>query len=50
MQDRNVNKQCVDPKCDYAMKAHWHVRTNDGVYVKFIVEKPKQKVQNEENY
>ena len=43
MQDRNESNTCYDPDCDHAMRMHYHVRTNDGSYVKFIVEKPQQK-------
>lgn len=42
MQNKNVNNECVDDNCPYA-KPHKHVRTNDGCYVKYIIEKPKTK-------
>jgi hypothetical protein len=43
MQDRNVNKMCHDENCRHMDRQHFHVLTNSGNYVKFIVEKPKKK-------
>lgn len=43
MQSKNESDRCYDDQCDYAMRPHYHVRTNNGTYIKYIVEKPKQK-------
>jgi len=42
MVDRNESNICYDQYCRHAGKSHYHVMTNDGGYVKFIVEKPKK--------
>ena len=44
MQSKNVSDICYSQDCEYNspyLRAHKHVRTPDGSYVKFIVEKPK---------
>ena len=45
MQDQSdANKQCYDKDCEHNspyMRPHAHVRTINGVYVRFIVDKPK---------
>ena len=42
MDQANENdKRCYNMECDYSMKPHYHVMTNNGSYVRFIVDKPK---------
>ncbi len=44
MQNRSVDKECSNPECEYNwpyMKRHIHCRTNDGEFIKFIIEQPK---------
>jgi len=44
MLNKSANDVCYSQDCEYNypyMRAHTHVRTPDGTYVKFIVEKPK---------
>jgi hypothetical protein len=43
MDGRNANKVCQDPECRYGDRQHFHILTNSGSYVRFVVEKPKQK-------
>lgn len=46
MANPNADKICRDEKCEYNypfMKPHYHVQTNDGGYVRYIVEKTKVK-------
>jgi hypothetical protein len=46
MQNPNENKKCENENCMYHqpyMRPHYHVKTNDGIYVRYIVEKPKIK-------
>ena len=46
MQNRSASDECYDDNCLHNvpyMRPHYHVMTNDGGYVRFIVEKPKQK-------
>lgn len=43
MLNQNENKYCHDPECPYGEKQHIHVITNNGNYVKFIVENKKPK-------
>lgn len=53
MQNKNVGKPCESTECDYNipfMRPHVHVRTPDGTYVKFIVDKPKTRVIKEYVY
>ena len=45
MQNRNADKICYNEKCEYnlpMMRPHVHTMTNNGGYVRFIVEKAKQ--------
>lgn len=44
MQNRNVDKICYADVCEYNQplhRPHIHTMTNNGGYVRFIVEKPK---------
>lgn len=40
------DKLCNDNTCEYGLppvgRPHYHVRTNDGGYIRYIVEKPKE--------
>jgi hypothetical protein len=42
MPSQNANNEiCHDPECEHNfpyMRAHIHVRTNDGEYVRFVIE------------
>ena len=52
MANPNENRECHDAKCDYNfpyMRPHQHVLTNNGTYIKFIVEKPKLRSQDDAN-
>ena len=31
-------KECYDQECEYRERRHYHVLTNDGSYIKYIVE------------
>lgn len=45
MQSRNEDSICRADVCEYNQpvhRLHTHVLTNNGSYVRFIVEKPKQ--------
>ncbi len=46
MQSKNEDNLCWVDECQY-QKPHKHIRTNDGSYVKYIIEKPKA---NKEQY
>lgn len=41
------DKQCLDMGCEYHpsgyQRPHIHVMTNNGSYVRFIIEKPKER-------
>lgn len=44
MERQSANNPCDDPECNHNFpyrREHYHVITNDGSYVKFIVEKSK---------
>jgi hypothetical protein len=50
MLNRNANSPCYVPDCLYnipAIKPHIHVQTSNGHYVRYIIEKPKQKQYDE---
>jgi hypothetical protein len=38
MQRAKENNICLDMGCRFHGKMHYHVKTNDGSYVRFIVE------------
>lgn len=52
MQNKNKgdkNKLCLNEDCEYnpgIIRPHVHIMTNDGSYVKFIYEKPKNKLRS----
>lgn len=42
-------KPCLNPKCDYnipVIRPHIHVITSNGSYIRYIIEKPKLKINN----
>lgn len=39
---RGGNDQCWDKDCTY-QKPHFHIHTPNGSYVKYIIEKPKER-------
>jgi hypothetical protein len=44
MESKKESNICHDLQCEYnlpAVRPHQHVMTNNGGYVKFIIEKPK---------
>jgi hypothetical protein len=44
MQSRKEGNICHDLQCEYnlpAIRPHTHVMTNNGGYVRFIIDKPK---------
>jgi hypothetical protein len=48
MLNKKEDELCWVDECTYK-KPHKHIRTNDGSYVKYIIEKPKANA-NKENY
>ena len=45
MQSKSEDKICYSENCQYnqpLMRPHTHTMTNNGGYVRFIVEKPKE--------
>lgn len=49
MQNRKDDKICYKDVCEYNSpihRPHIHVMTNNGSYVKFIVEKPKMDIRS----
>ena len=46
MQSKNASNspdRCYDSECMYSLRAHKHVRTNDGEYIKYIIDRPVYK-------
>ncbi len=35
-------KECFDRDCQFILRRHVHVNTNNGSYIKYIDDKPKQ--------
>jgi hypothetical protein len=49
MQNKNEGKICYADVCEYnspVHRPHIHVMTNNGGYVKFIIEKPKMELRS----
>lgn len=44
--NKDVDKHCYNDNCPF-QRPHTHVVTNNGTYIKYIIEKPVVKVQNE---
>lgn len=43
MLSKKEDNICTDGDCYYGIKKHYHIVTSNGAYVRFIVEKPKQR-------
>lgn len=48
MKDRNVEDKCYSPDCIHYPRQHKHIRSIDGEYVKFIIDKPIQRKEQDD--